>query len=284
MKNLHVIPTDKPSQLHLWTDENGSRLELCELEYSHTRNTQHIYITSDEKLKQGDYGLSKLNEIINFHNGYDYRYYKKIIITTDQDLIADSVQAIDDEFLEWFVKNPSCEEVEVEDTCLEVRVCDCAMNENCLKPGYTIIIPRKEPCSFCEGTGQIVSSTTISGFKTCDCINIPQEEPKQELNLTCFDCNKSLQDCTCIEDTINMKQETLEEVKDLSYYKANAEEDYLAVPISVLRYISELEERMYSEEEVRKLFKQYKEDFSIYRNQQILNVEFEEWFEQFKKK
>jgi hypothetical protein len=37
------------------------------------------------------------------------------------------------------------------------------------------------------------------------------EEPKQELNLNCFDCNKALQDCTCIEDTINMKQETLEE-------------------------------------------------------------------------
>ncbi len=30
-------------------------------------------------------------------------------------------------------------------------------------------------------------------------------------------------------------------VKDLAYWKANAEEDYLKVPISVLRYISELE-------------------------------------------
>lgn len=49
------------------------------------------------------------------------------------------------------------------------------------------------------------------------------------------------------------KQESLEEVKDLAYYKTNAEEDYSKVPISVLRYISELEqevERMYSEEEL----------------------------------
>ena len=38
---------------------------------------------------------------------------KKIIITTDQDLIKDGVQAIDDEFLEWFVKNPSCESVDI---------------------------------------------------------------------------------------------------------------------------------------------------------------------------
>lgn len=29
--------------------------------------------------------------------------------------------------------------------------------------------------------------------------------------------------------------------KDLNYWKANAEEDYMQVPISVLRYITELE-------------------------------------------
>lgn len=32
------------------------------------------------------------------------------------------------------------------------------------------------------------------------------------------------------------------ENKDLAYWKANAEEDYMQVPISVLRYITELEE------------------------------------------
>lgn len=32
------------------------------------------------------------------------------------------------------------------------------------------------------------------------------------------------------------------ENKDLNYWKKNAEEDYMQVPISVLRYISELEE------------------------------------------
>ena len=31
------------------------------------------------------------------------------------------------------------------------------------------------------------------------------------------------------------------ENKDLAYWKANAEEDYMRVPISVLRYIAELE-------------------------------------------
>ncbi|CAB4136440.1 hypothetical protein UFOVP309_7 [uncultured Caudovirales phage] len=62
---------------------------------------------------------------------------KKIILTTDQDLIEDGVQAIDDEFLEWFVKNPSCESVEteiVEYGFDEVPICI-----------YKISIPKEEP-------------------------------------------------------------------------------------------------------------------------------------------
>jgi hypothetical protein len=34
-------------------------------------------------------------------------------------------------------------------------------------------------------------------------------------------------------------------MKDLKYYKQNAEEDYLTTPISVLRYIGELESKVY---------------------------------------
>jgi hypothetical protein len=32
--------------------------------------------------------------------------------------------------------------------------------------------------------------------------------------------------------------------KDLDYFKKNAEEDYMKTPISVLRYITELEQRL----------------------------------------
>lgn len=41
------------------------------------------------------------------------------------------------------------------------------------------------------------------------------------------------------DTTINIKVK-----KDLNYYKSNAEEDYASVPISVLRYISELEKEV----------------------------------------
>jgi len=59
--------------------------------------------------------------------------YKKIILTTDQSL--DGVQAIDNEFLEWFVKNPSREEVKVQKWS---SLAECGYS-------YHIIIPKEEP-------------------------------------------------------------------------------------------------------------------------------------------
>ena len=119
MKNIHVIPTDKPSfgkylvinkkgKLCIWsTDTMGSQITL---------NPQNIYITSDEEIKE-DVDQWYLDKFLNKpRNSSGSQYAEKqdvIILTTDQDLINDGVQAIDNEFLEWFVKNPSCEEVEV---------------------------------------------------------------------------------------------------------------------------------------------------------------------------
>ena len=153
MKNIHVIPTDKPSRLHLWTDENGSKLALCDLEFSHTRNTQNIYITSDEEIKEGDWMIRGNEQPIkvtkDFFWDFGVRYYK-IILTTDQDLIKDGVQAIDDTFLQWFVKNPSCEEVKV-DSKLIVRQVKPLLQHQGTKPivvphkiEYKLIIPKEE--------------------------------------------------------------------------------------------------------------------------------------------
>jgi hypothetical protein len=65
---------------------------------------------------------------------------KKIILTTDQELIKDGVQSIDDEFLEWFVKNPSCEYIQTTELSL--------FNGDTGQSGhykYEIIIPQEEP-------------------------------------------------------------------------------------------------------------------------------------------
>jgi hypothetical protein len=161
MKNVHILPTDKPSRLVIDTIEN--KLYLQPILHEKTLNVipQHIYITSsDEEIKQGDwYYWTVTNSVQKAKKDNLGRLPKisdgsyKIILTTDQDLIKDGVQAIDDEFLEWFVKNPSCEEIEVEEvyplTCCIQKEGKTKMNNGCMERNrclnYKIIIPQKEP-------------------------------------------------------------------------------------------------------------------------------------------
>jgi hypothetical protein len=65
--------------------------------------------------------------------------YKEILLSTDKLLIKDGVQAIDDDFLEWFVKNPSCEEVIIE----EFLQASLKYPKGSYK--YKIIIQKEEP-------------------------------------------------------------------------------------------------------------------------------------------
>ena len=129
MKNLHILPTDKPSKL---SDCHDNKLHLDDVRY--LKNYLNIYITSDEQIKDGEYGvcLNLIREGFKSHQavfkmdseqrqamenlgGQVKAEVLKVVLTTDQDLIKNGVQAIDDEFLEWFVKNPNCREIEVVD-------------------------------------------------------------------------------------------------------------------------------------------------------------------------
>jgi len=113
MKNVHVIPTDKPSRLFIDIDDNKLKITVP-IGGEHMMN-QHIYITSDEEIKDCWVLNTHTNEVYFLEGYYGIQpITKKIILTDDKDLIADGVQAIDDTFLEWFVKNPSCEKVEVD--------------------------------------------------------------------------------------------------------------------------------------------------------------------------
>ena len=65
------------------------------------------FITNDEEIKRGDWFLTDDKRVEKDATDWRAReWHRKIILTTDQDLIKDGVQAIPDEFLEWFVKNP----------------------------------------------------------------------------------------------------------------------------------------------------------------------------------
>jgi hypothetical protein len=139
MKNIHLLPTEKPSRLFKFA--NQLHLDNIPKDYYKKYN---IYITSDEEIKEGDWYYwivtnmrikavrDNLGRLPKFGDGS-----KKIILTTDQDLIADGFQAIDDEFLEWFVKNPSCNNVEVKTVRTKYF--------GNISYIYKIIIPEEEP-------------------------------------------------------------------------------------------------------------------------------------------
>ena len=152
MKNIHILPTDKPSRLFIDVDDNKLKITIP-IGGEHMMN-QNIYITNDEEIKEGDYCISHLNIIDEgkIHNSQTIfnpktkehlillQSCKKIILTTNTDLIKDGVQAIDDEFLEWFVKNPSCDEVET----YSLGIKNEETGESCHYE-YEIIIPKVEP-------------------------------------------------------------------------------------------------------------------------------------------
>jgi hypothetical protein len=141
MKNIHILPTDnKPSRLYF--NVNDKEFQICEIEKPSTilKPNRHIYITSYKSPSINGYYLLNDNVVCKKDETYFATNWKEreIIITTDKDLIKDGVQAIDDEFLEWFVKNPSCEEVEVEGHIYKGQD----------ETEYTIIIPKEESKPF----------------------------------------------------------------------------------------------------------------------------------------
>jgi hypothetical protein len=186
MKNIHLLPTEKTSKLY--TIKGKYYIEEYPLETVNAGN-QYIYITSNEEIKEGDwfYNIISLKpepfKACENGDGYvncsKYSHYridcKKIILTTDQDLIADGVQAIDDEFLEWFVKNPSCEEVEIEEicplTCCIQKEGKTKMNNGCMERNrcliYKIIIPQEKPKPKCVTGCKHFSCGEVKHHKDC---------------------------------------------------------------------------------------------------------------------
>jgi hypothetical protein len=157
MKNIHVLPTEKPSRLYYNTNAKEYALSYSVLSQGGWVISQNIYITNDEEIKEGDWVLgdfpdNPIGKVISKYgqeftaqslNGdkYGLAEYdsKKIILTTDSQVIKDGVQSIDDEFLEWFVKNPSCEVIFVN----KIESFDFEIDKYVYN--YKIIIPKEEP-------------------------------------------------------------------------------------------------------------------------------------------
>ena len=296
MKNVHILATDKPSRLGYLTKKgkqvfNDLRLFDRVMPNILDSENQHLYITNDEKIKEGDWLLSKEGIV---HNNWGWNFGdKKIILTTDEDLINDGIQAIDDEFLEWFVKNPSCEKVEVKTRYVHYY-----------KTGETFISLSKTP----EFSSRNMQCIKIEPRYE---IIIPIVEPKQE-KLTYTESAKKEER---ISNSIMMKrkQETLEEVAErygIQIYKGKMEKEFdkkcitetleeaaerlwldstsqLTSKNSFIQGAKWQQEQMYSEEDLISFAHFYfREEFNstMQNSNKSTDEILQEWFNQFKKK
>ena len=266
MKNLHLIPTDKPSSLYILGNNELKLRYTIDLPIdSDIAVNQHIYITSDEEIEEGDwfyvktpniYGGNVVARCLSFgkhcwseniltattdEKGYHPSHCVKIIMTTDQDLIKDGVQAIDDEFLEWFVKNPSCEEVDI--------------NRDW---GYPkIIIPKEEPnkTHYLDEIPNTNKEVVLKMFEAA----IPKLEPKRE----------TFEEAAEKEYPIKIES-IMEGYHDVNSYQRNA----------FIKGAKLAQERMYSEEEVLVILDKFLTAMIKGEKTGLL----EKWFKQFKKK
>ena len=248
MKNVHLLPTDKPSRLGYLTKKGKeifNNLVLFDMLMPNILDSenQNIYITNDEEINIDDYYLGEDNNLYCLVTKVNSNG-KKIILTTDQELIDEGIQPIDDEFLEWFMKNPSCEKVYTTDEYVQVN------QDNPILRGSTNVSHRYE-------------------------IIIPQEEPKQETLSTKLHIGEVVDESY---PEAFRKQETLEEAailncQSITHPYCDREK------LMFIKGAKWQEERMYSEEEVLEIIRQYALEEHL-----ITSSKPDIWFEQFKKK
>jgi hypothetical protein len=157
MRNIHLILVNRAAAA-LYHCSNTRDLFT-------TRQTSddllyEVYITSDEEVKVNDY-ITDGYLVWQWKDDSSLLGRKKVILTTDPKLIEDGVQAIDDTFLEWFVKNPSCEEVEVK---------PLLSNNGRAFYGYKMVIPKEEPGqeTIEEAAGKLYPNSGYNDEMWCD--------------------------------------------------------------------------------------------------------------------
>jgi hypothetical protein len=288
MKNIHLTPTDNYSPLvHSTSKYGGYFLSKYYSPMKHMGDSfQHIYITSDEIT-----GFENNIWVISGTRVWLWQSTmalvfndkpRKIILTTDQDLIKDGVQAIDDEFLQWFVKNPSCEEVKVELQIKSVQLPQKQLSKNSYDLSfrwidvtyYKIIIPQEEP-------------KLINNCPKCGLDLVEREGSKPVCHRV--DCggiilsNETLREWELKKEP---KQETLEEAIKREYEARKFNSDFPFDPQSFKLGAKWQEERMYSEEDMKNAI----EETVLQCNKKaqesygVLEIDVDYIFEQFKKK
>lgn len=267
----------------------------------------NLFITSDEEIKEGDWFIGDkinlrkctLNNAgnINYKGGWysGSTNCKKIILTTDQDLINDGVQAIDDEFLVWFVKNSNCEEVE---TKIEFIQTPDNLNDGFY---YKITVPKMnfycgdevdygEQCS--EQCDKCVDATGVDyGFLPIENGSMSESIKKVIIDIMQEDEKLGLYDEQCVEFkhipyTGKVWEPPIQKTPDdysTTFDKIDGMifdlpfDDKIKLWDLIEIYVNEKHEKCYSEKEVRGMLIKFHNEFPN-------RWEMEKWFKQFKKK
>ena len=268
MKNIYVLPTDKPSRLGYLTKKgkevfNDLRLFEKPMPNILDSENQNIYITSDEKPKAGDYAIATQNgnsEVVQLNQSTCIYYNFKIILTTDQDLINDGVQAINDEFLEWFVKNPGCEDVETYSLGLKNQLTGESGHYK-----YEIIIPKEEPKYPIGGYAP--------GYYGCTCVTCKTEFMGDKRAVQCEPCAIKM-------TKEEPKQETLEEAAERINSTSGIYDDITNELIMMAKWQQEQNKNKFSEENMQ----EYAEFCIKCYVKGLPCIIAKDWFEQYKNK
>ena len=121
MKNLHLLPTKKPSKLvKIYNDVNRETFTLkLNVEVNDSfKEYVNVYITSDEEIIGGKEWFLDLTDNSLFKNQTDkpmskvlFPECKKIVLTTDQDLITDGIEQISEDTLLKIVERINTETI-----------------------------------------------------------------------------------------------------------------------------------------------------------------------------
>ena len=197
-----------------YTTLNGSFRDMYQ-----SFEVRNLYITingsfsRDEYVTDGTEVIKATSKLVNEQGFSDRRDWKKIVLTTDPDLIAERVKSAGDEFLDWFVKNPTCETVVVRQRP-KVSAIVKGKGIGYFANGYDIIIPKKleqidQDNPVTRGSTALVYKQEPQ-FGTKEFNDLASAyfggKPKQYSKY--LSCCRSKEECYCKEEP---KQETLEE-------------------------------------------------------------------------
>jgi hypothetical protein len=299
MKNVHLIPTDKPSRLGRFVDTGnlflrtpndlprGENVNVC---ITNSEDIKDGYVTDGENLfkvisnnfktlrcTDKDNNLIKLHEL----------RVKKIILTTDPELIKDGVQEIPNDFLEWFVNSPSCQYDGYKDIAWDQIITLKEKPKQYPIGGYA---PGFYSCECITCKTEFMGDKRAVQCEPC-AIKTTQEEPKKDysgLHLRhCYQgeykdgCKYGKDDCPA--KPLEPKQETIEEVA--VKYVRNEHDDTLKLISKYsfkdgAKWQQEQDKNKYSQEDMQ----EYAEFCIRCYNEGLPLIVAQDWSKQFKKK